>query len=489
MVLFFAIFLTFNDLFYMTEQNLSYTPEDSEPLDAPDFDDSPKSRLPPHSLEAEQSLLGALMLDSNAWGDVIEYVTEKDFYRLEHRVIFSAIGELVQQEQAIDLLTVKEKLDDKNQLDQAGGIDYVTELVELTPAPENSATYAQIVQQRAQQRSLIRAGGEIMHKAFETDGQDMLSLLSDSEKLIAEIAESNRSSSGPKALSPILQKTIDHMEELSRMGDGLTGVDTGFIEINARTSGLQKADLIIVAGRPSMGKTTYSMNLVENVLINTKRPCLVFSMEMPAESIVMRMISSIGRINQGHVRNGGLDQEEFDRLPAAIKKLNSLPLFIDDTAALTPQELRSRARKVYREQGDLALIMIDYLQLMQVKGKSEGRTQEISEISRSLKALAKEFNCPVIALSQLNRSLEQRPNKRPVMSDLRESGAIEQDADIIQFLYRDEVYNEDSPEKGIAEVITGKHRNGEIGTDRLAFLGRFTRFENLARPYEEQIEQ
>lgn len=462
--------------------------EEQTQLKAPDFDDSPKSRLPPHSLEAEQSVLGALMLDSGTWDDVIELIEQKDFYRLEHRLIFAAISELIQQEQAIDILTVKEKLEAQNKLVEAGGSEYLTELVELTPAVENSTAYAYIVQQRSQQRSLIKAGGEIMHKAFETDGEDMLSLLSDAEKLIADIAETNRSNSGPQALSPILKQTLEHMEELSRTGGGLTGLDTGFVEINARTSGLQKSDLIIVAGRPSMGKTTYAMNLVENVLMAHKRPCLVFSMEMPSESIIMRMISSVGRINQGHVRNGGLDQEEFDRLPTAVKKLSTLPLFIDDTAALTPQELRSRARKVYREQGDLGLIMIDYLQLMQVKGKSEGRTQEISEISRSLKGLAKEFNCPVIALSQLNRSLEQRPNKRPVMSDLRESGAIEQDADIIQFLYRDEVYNEDSPEKGIAEVITGKHRNGEIGTDRLAFLGQFTRFENLARPYEEQME-
>ncbi len=453
---------------------------------APDFDDSPKSKLPPHSPEAEQSVLGALLLEPSAWEDVIEIITQKDFYHLSHRLIFAAIENLMQQQQAVDILTVKEKLEAQNQLVQIGGVEYLTELSELTPDIANSASYASIVQQRAQQRNLIRAGNEIISRAYETDGDDTLTLISDAEKLIADISDDNRTNSGPEALSPILQETINQMQELSQRGDGLTGLDTGFIEINKRTSGLQKADLIIIAGRPSMGKTTYAMNLVENTLVHNQRPSLVFSMEMPAQSIVMRMIASVAKINQGHVRNGKLTQEEYDRLPSAIKKLKAMPLFIDDTAALTPQELRARARKVYREQGDLGLIMVDYLQLMQVKGNSEGRTQEISIISRSLKGIAKEFNCPVIALSQLNRSLEQRPNKRPVMSDLRESGAIEQDADIIQFLYRDEVYNEDSPEKGIAEVITGKHRNGEIGTDRLAFLGQFSRFENLAHQYQEQ---
>lgn len=456
---------------------------------APDFDDSPKSRLPPHSQEAEQSVLGALMLDTQSWDNVVELIAQNDFYQRDHRLIFAAIDELVQQQQAVDIVTVKEKLDSKGQLAQVGGEEYLAELTELAPDIENSSAYAYIVQQRAQQRRLICAGSEIVQRAFETDGDDSLTLISDAEKLIADISDANRSNSGPKELKPLLQETLNHIQDLTLAGDGLTGLDTGFIDINKRTSGLQKADLIIVAGRPSMGKTTYAMNLVENVLANNKRPCLVFSMEMPSESIVMRMISSAAKINQGHLRNGKLTQEDIDRLPRAFKTLKDMPLFIDDSAALTPQELRSRARKVYREQGDLALIMIDYLQLMQVKGNSEGRTQEIATISRSLKALAKEFNCPVIALSQLNRSLEQRPNKRPVMSDLRESGAIEQDADIIQFLYRDEVYNEDSPDKGIAEVITGKHRNGEIGTDRLAFLGQFTRFENLARDYQQPPEQ
>lgn len=456
---------------------------------APDFDDSPKSRLPPHSQEAEQSVLGALMLDTQSWDNVVELIAQNDFYQRDHRLIFAAIDELVQQQQAVDIVTVKEKLDSKGQLAQVGGEEYLAELTELAPDIENSSAYAYIVQQRAQQRRLILAGSEIVQRAFETDGDDSLTLISDAEKLIADISDANRSNSGPKELKPLLQETLNHIQDLTLAGDGLTGLDTGFIDINKRTSGLQKADLIIVAGRPSMGKTTYAMNLVENVLANNKRPCLVFSMEMPSESIVMRMISSAAKINQGHLRNGKLTQEDIDRLPRAFKTLKDMPLFIDDSAALTPQELRSRARKVYREQGDLALIMIDYLQLMQVKGNSEGRTQEIATISRSLKALAKEFNCPVIALSQLNRSLEQRPNKRPVMSDLRESGAIEQDADIIQFLYRDEVYNEDSPDKGIAEVITGKHRNGEIGTDRLAFLGQFTRFENLARDYQQPPEQ
>ena len=270
------------------------------------------------------------------------------------------------------------------------------------------------------------------------------------------------------------------------MEDGLTGLTTGFDNLDERTNGFQPADLVIIAGRPSMGKTTFAMNLCENALLGTDLPVLVFSLEMPKEAILMRMYSSVGRIPSGKLRSGKLDEEDWPKLTSAFNMLKDKPLYIDDTPGLTPQEMRARCRRVYRENNNrLGLVMVDYLQLMQVAGKSEGRTQEISEISRSLKAIGKEFDCPVLALSQLNRSLEQRPNKRPVMSDLRESGAIEQDADIIAFIYRDEVYNEDSPDKGIGEIIIGKHRNGEIGTDRLAFIGKYTRFENLAPGYFE----
>ncbi|MBU2037612.1 MAG: replicative DNA helicase, partial [Gammaproteobacteria bacterium] len=332
---------------------------------------------------------------------------------------------------------------------------------------------------------LIEAASDIMAKAYEPEGETSLTLVSDAEKAIAQIAEGSRKDGGPQLVAPILKNTLEQLDQMFNQPDGLTGITTGFNEIDNRTSGWQKADLVIVAARPSMGKTTYAMNLVENALLATKRPCLVFSLEMPSESIVMRMLSSIGKIDQTRIRSGKLIDEDWPKLSAAVNLLKDLPLYIDDTPALTPQEMRARARKVYRENNnDLALIMVDYLQLMRVSGPSEGRTQEISEISRTLKVIAKEFNCPMIALSQLNRSLEQRPNKRPVSSDLRESGAIEQDADIIQFIYRDEVYNEDTPDKGVAEIITGKHRNGPIGIDRLAFIGKYTRFENLARPYD-----
>ena len=442
-------------------------------------------RTPPHSVEAEQSVLGSLMLDERAWETVAETLQDNDFYRHDHRLIFRAIQHLVAQEQPIDVVTVAEELEERAQLEKAGGPAYLSRLVDMTPSIDNCAAYAEIVRERSQQRRMIEAATDIMQRAYETEGENSLTLISDAEKAIALIAEGSRKDGGPQAVGPILKNTLETLERMFEQPDGLTGVTTGFTEIDARTSGLQKAHLVIVAARPSMGKTTYSMNLVENALLATKRPCLVFSMEMPSESIVMRMLSSIGKIDQTRIRSGKLIDEDWPKLSAAVNLLKDLPLYIDDTPALTPQEMRARARKVYRENNnDLAMIMVDYLQLMRVSGKSEGRTQEISEISRTLKAIAKEFNCPMIALSQLNRSLEQRPNKRPVMSDLRESGAIEQDADIIQFIYRDEVYNEDSPDKGVAEIITGKHRNGPIGIDRLAFIGKYTRFENLARGYE-----
>ncbi len=443
------------------------------------------ARVPPHSVEAEQSVLGALMLDERAWESVSETIQDNDFYRHEHRLIFRSITHLTASEQPIDVVTVAEELEERGQLDKIGGASYLSRLVDMTPSIDNCEAYAQIVNERAQQRRLIEAANDIMDKAYEPAGDDSLTLVSDAEKAIAQIAEGSRKNGGPQLVAPILKQTLEQLDQMFNQPDGLTGITSGFTEIDSRTSGFQKADLVIVAARPSMGKTTYAMNLVENALLATKRPVLVFSLEMPSESIVMRMLSSIGRIDQTRIRSGKLIDEDWPKLSAAVNLLKDLPLYIDDTAAITPQEMRARARKVYRENNnDLALIMVDYLQLMRVSGPSEGRTQEISEISRTLKVIAKEFNCPMIALSQLNRSLEQRPNKRPVSSDLRESGAIEQDADIIQFIYRDEVYNEDSPDKGVAEIITGKHRNGPIGTDRLAFIGKYTRFENLARGYD-----
>jgi replicative DNA helicase len=442
-------------------------------------------RTPPHSIDAEQSVLGGLLLDNRTWESVSEVLEDSDFYSHKHRNIFRAIKSLVDQEQPVDVVTVSEELEELGTLDDIGGMSYLGELADMTPSTANSAAYGVIVKERAQQRRLIEAASDIAQSAYEPEGKNSLDILSDAEQKIAQIAEGNRKEGGPVVVGPLLKNTLDHLDELFNKPEGLSGITSGFTEIDNRTSGFQKADMIVVAGRPSMGKTTYAMNLVENALIATKRPCLVFSMEMPSESIVMRMLSSIGKIDQTRIRSGKLIEDDWPRLSSAVNILKDLPLYVDDTPALTPQDMRARCRKVYRENNnDLALVMVDYMQLMQISGPSEGRSQEISEISRSMKAIAKEFSCPIIALSQLNRSLEQRPNKRPVMSDLRESGAIEQDADIIAFIYRDEVYNEDTPDKGIAEIITGKHRNGPIGTDRLAFVGKYTRFENLAAGYQ-----
>ncbi len=442
-------------------------------------------RTPPHSIDAEQSVLGGLLLDNRAWESVSEVLEDNDFYSHKHRNIYRAIKSLVDQEQPVDVVTVSEELDELGTLNEVGGIAYLGELADMTPSTANSGAYGVIVKERSQQRRLIEAAADISLSAYEPEGKNSLDILSDAEQKIAQIAEGNRKEGGPVVVGPILKSTLDQLDELFNKPEGLSGLTTGFTEIDNRTSGFQKADMVVVAGRPSMGKTTYAMNLVENALVATKRPCIVFSMEMPSESIVMRMLSSIGKIDQTRIRSGKLIEDDWPKLSSAVNILKDLPLYIDDTPALTPQDMRARCRKVYRENdNDLALVMVDYMQLMQVTGVSEGRSQEISEISRSMKAIAKEFSCPIIALSQLNRSLEQRPNKRPVMSDLRESGAIEQDADIIAFIYRDEVYNEDTPDKGIAEIITGKHRNGPIGTDRLAFVGKYTRFENLAAGYE-----
>lgn len=439
-------------------------------------------RIPPNSLEAEQAVLGSLLLDDSVWEDVAEKLTDKDFYRHDHRLIFRAAVALKKREQPIDIVTIAEELEESGEVEKAGGRPYLSFLSNSIASTDNCSAYATIVRERSQQRSLIDAATQIIEKAYEPAGTDTLTLISDAENAIAKIGEGNDPESGPRKLDGIIKVTVNLIQELFHKGDGISGITSGFTDIDARTSGWQRADLVIVAARPSMGKTTYAMNLVENALMSSENlPCVVFSMEMPAESIVMRMLSSLGKIDQTKVRSGKLNHEEWKKILSTTALIMEKPLYIDDTPALTPQEMRARVRKIYREcDSQMGLIMVDYLQLMRVSGSSEGRTHEISEISRSLKALAKEFNCPVIALSQLNRSLEQRPNKRPVMSDLRESGAIEQDADIIQFIYRDEVYNEDSEHKGVAEIITGKHRNGPIGVDRLSFYGKFTRFENLS---------
>ena len=438
-------------------------------------------KQPPHSVEAEQSVLGGLMLDNNTWDTVSEVLLQEHFYRPTHRMIFRTMQKLVDDGRPIDVVTLSEELDRTAELQDAGGLEYLVSLARNTPSASNIRAYAEIVRDRSLLRQMISVANEISDSAFHPAGRAPEEVLNEAEQKIFQIAENRPNQGGPEAVNPLLKRAVDRIDELFNNSDALTGVTTGFDDLDDRTGGMQKSDLIIVAARPSMGKTTFAMNLVENALMATERPVLVFSLEMPADQLVTRMLSSLGRINQTRVRNGQLEEDDWPKLTTAVNMLKNKPLFIDDQPGISPNEMRARARRIHREHGDLALIMVDYLQLMTMKtGKVESRTQEISEISRSLKALAKEMNCPVVALSQLNRSLEQRPNKRPVNSDLRESGAIEQDADVIMFIYRDEVYNEDSPEKGVAEIIIGKQRNGPIGTVRLAFLGKYTRFENLA---------
>lgn len=439
-------------------------------------------KTPPHSIEAEQSILGGLMLDDSKWDVVGDMVIEEDFYRQDHRLIFKAISRLVSTGIPLDVVTVAEELEKKNELASAGGMAYLGELVEKTPSATNVRAYANIVHERAVLRRLIRVSGEISDSAFNTNGRTTSELLDEAERKVFQIAESKAGNdTGPVSVNPVLTKTLERIDLLFNSKDSITGVTTGFKDLDEMTSGLQPSDLIIVAARPSMGKTAFAMNLVESVLIKAEKPVLVFSMEMPADSILMRMLSSLGQINQTRVRSGKLEEDDWPRLTTAVSMLKDRPLYIDDTAGLSPSELRSRARRVAREiKQEFGMIMVDYLQLMQIPGMNEGRTAEISEISRSLKALAKELKCPVVALSQLNRSLEQRTDKRPMNSDLRESGAIEQDADLIMFIYRDEYYHEDSTEKGIAEIIIGKQRNGPIGRIKLQFQGQYTRFNDLA---------
>jgi replicative DNA helicase len=456
--------------------------DDFPPAPPPDYDgDVARIKMQPHSIEAEQSVLGGLLLSADGWDGVAEVVAAEDFYRPDHRLIFRHVARLAEASEPVDVITVADKLQASGELEAAGGLTYLTELAEGTPSASNIRAYAQVVSERANVRRLIQAAQEIADSGFNPEGRSAEELIDAAERRIMQIAEQGPKAGGPQTVNPLLQGALTRIEELFQSGGDITGLSTGYVDLDRFTSGLQRSDLVIVAGRPSMGKTSFAMNLVEHAALHQERPVLVFSMEMPAEQLIMRMLSSIGRIDQSKVRNGKLDQEDWPKLSGAVGKLKDVPLYIDDTPALSPTEVRSRARRVVREHGELAMVMIDYLQLMQVAGSSEGRTAEISEISRNLKAIAKEFGCPVVALSQLNRSLEQRPNKRPVNSDLRESGAIEQDADVILFIYRDEVYNEDSPDKGVAEIIIGKQRNGPIGTVRLAFIGEYTRFENLAR--------
>ena len=437
-------------------------------------------KVPPHSIEAEQAVLGGLLLDNEAWLHVIERITGEDFYRRDHANIYRAIAVLANDNKPFDVVTLAEWLQGRGELQDAGGMAYLAQLAENTPSAANIAAYADIVRARSVLRDLISAGTRIADSAFRPDGRGPDELVDQAERLVFEIAE--RESRGRRGFRPIkelLVDALDRIDLLFQRDNPITGVATGYYELDNMTSGLQKSDLIIVAGRPSMGKTAFALNIAQHAAIKEELPVAVFSMEMPAEQLAMRMMSSLGRIDQHKVRTGRLSDDDWPRLTHSVGILSEAKMFIDDTPALTPGDLRARCRRLAREHG-LGLVVIDYLQLMQVHGTKENRATEISEISRSLKALAKELACPVMALSQLNRSLESRQDKRPVMSDLRESGAIEQDADLIMFIYRDEVYDEDSTDKGIAEIIIGKQRNGPIGRAKLRFFGEYTTFENLA---------
>ena len=437
-------------------------------------------KVPPHSLEAEQSVIGGLMLDNRAWDEIADIINERDFYRHDHALILRSINALAENEQPYDVVTVSEWLGARGELDSIGGLAYLSILANDTPTAVNIKAYANIVREYSILRSLIQVGNEISASAYNSDGRPSKELVDEAERkvfLIAEQGAGNRQ--GFEAINELLGRAVKRVEEMYRSDTALTGISTGFGNFDDKTSGLQKSDLIIIAGRPSMGKTSFAMNLAENAALHNENSVAVFSMEMPGEQLALRMMSSLGRIDSHSLRTGKLDDHDWPRLISSVNMLSKAKLFIDDSGALTPTELRARTRRLKREHG-LDLVIVDYIQLMQVGGSSENRATEISEISRSLKALAKELQVPIIALSQLNRSVEQRPDKRPIMSDLRESGSIEQDADVILFIYRDEVYNPESADKGTAEIIIRKQRNGPIGTVRLSFLGQYTRFENLA---------
>lgn len=442
----------------------------------------PELKVPPHAIEAEQAVLGGLMLDNNAWDRVADRVGEQDFYRLDHRVIYRIMSDLVLQSKPLDIITVSEALERSKELDIVGGLNYLGGLAKNTPTSANIEAYADIVRERSILRRLIEVGGEITESAFDPGGRKARELLDDAERKVFSIAPQggHGTSAGPEHIAEILARTVDRIDTLFHAKSPITGIPTGFTDFDNMTAGLQASDLIIVAGRPSMGKTALAMNFAEHAVMKGEGAVLVFSMEMPADSLAMRILSSMGRIEQQRLRTGQLEDDDWPRVSAAISMMSSKKLLIDDSGALSPFEVRARARRVAREQGGLSLIVIDYLQLMRVPGHSEHRAAEISEISRSLKALARELNVPVVVGSQLNRGLEQRPDKRPMMSDLRESGAIEQDADLIAFIYRDEVYDKNSNDKGTAEIIIGKQRNGPIGTVKLTFLGQYARFENYS---------
>lgn len=446
-------------------------------------------KMPPHSNEAEQSVLGGLLLHNEVWDNVAEIITEEDFYNSGNQLIFQALSTLFEQNKAVDIVIVKEFLQNNNHLDSMGGFDYLVNIADATPSISNIALYAKHIRELSVFRSLIKVSTQVADMAYNPEGMSVDTLLDKAEKKVFEISEAvlrkKNDVVNVKDMLPEIIQSVHKMQEVQ----GLTGLSTGFTELDELTSGLQNGDLIIVAGRPSMGKTAFAMNLVEHVAIKEEKPVAVFSLEMSTEQLIMRMISSFGHINAQRIREGSLTDIDWASFNNAVKNLEEGTILIDETPSITPTEIRAKCRRLKRQYPDLSLIMVDYLQLMTVGGSNaENRVQEISEISRSLKALAKELNVPVIALSQLNRGVESRPKAKkgrmPQMSDLRESGAIEQDADIIAFIYRDEAYHGDdyqNPEEvGKADIKIAKHRNGATKTLHLAFVGEYAKFENLA---------
>ena len=440
-------------------------------------------RVPPHSIEAESSVLGGLLLDNGAWDRVGDLLVDGDFYRHEHQLIYAAIGALINASKPADVITVFEHLQNQGHADAVGGLGYLNSLAQYVPSASNIRRYAEIVRERSILRKLVSASDEIATQAFNPKGKAVDKILDEAEQKIFNIGEEgSRMKQGFQSMDSLVVELLDRVQEMADNPNDITGVPTGFHDLDRMTSGLQPGDLVVLAARPSMGKTAFAINIAEHVALNEGLPVAVFSMEMGASQLAVRIVGSIGRVDQGHLRTGKLTDEEWPRLTEAIERLRTVSLHIDETPGLTPSELRANSRRLARQCGKLGLIVVDYLQLMSGSSGSDGdnRATELGEISRGLKMLAKELQCPVIALSQLNRGVEQRTDKRPMMSDLRESGAIEQDADIIMFIYRDDYYNKDSKDPGVAEIIIGKQRNGPTGTVRLAFLKPLTRFESLA---------
>jgi replicative DNA helicase len=459
-------------------------PRDFRDLPPPRDDDVARLRVPPHSVEAEQSVLGGLLLDNLAWDRAADLLTDGDFYRHEHKLIYSAVAALVQHSKPADVITVFEQLQSHGKAEDCGGLAYLNALAQSVPSAANMRRYAEIVRERSILRKLIATSDEIATQAFNPQGRAVTQILDEAESKIFKIGEEgSRQRQGFQSIDKLVVSLIDRVQELHDNGaEEVTGVRTGFFDLDRMTAGLQKGDLIVLAARPSMGKTAFALNIAEHVAVSEGLPVLVFSMEMGASQLALRLVGSLGRINQQNLRTGRLKNEEWERLTEAVERLGQVQMFIDETPALNASELRARSRRMARQfGGTLGLIVVDYLQLMSGNSSSEeNRATEIGEISRGLKALAKELQCPVMALSQLNRSVESRNDKRPMMSDLRESGAIEQDADVIMFIYRDDYYNKDSKEPGVTEIVIGKQRNGPVGTVKLAFLNTLTRFENLA---------